>query len=101
VAGRNRSTSPSIELTVGDRVVRVSNPDRVYFPESGAPKFDLVRFPKGLAGDKVHQKRLPHGAPDWVGTVRLHFPRYNRTPIVLRQNPKREEHQRLSGIRQN
>jgi DNA ligase D len=100
VAAKNGSATPSIELTVGDRVVRISNPDRVYFPESGATKFDLVqyylsvgdgivralrerpcmlhRFPKGLAGDKVHQKRLPHGAPDWVGTVRLHFPRYHR-----------------------
>src|ERR1700754_2929623 len=92
--------SPSVEVEVDDRVVRVSNPDRVYFPESGATKLDLVeyylavgpgivnalferpcmlhRFPKGLAGDKVHQKRLPQGAPPWVQTVRLHFPRYNR-----------------------
>ena len=38
----------------------------------------LHRFPDGLSGDKVHQKRLPRGAPPWVETVRLHFPRYNR-----------------------
>ena len=38
----------------------------------------LHRFPDGLAGEKVHQKRLPRGAPDWVRTVRVHFPRYNR-----------------------
>jgi DNA ligase D len=78
--------------------VRVSNPDRVYFPASGATKLDLVhyylavgpgivnalrerpcmlhRFPKGLSGKKVHQKRLPAGAPPWIETVRLHFPRY-------------------------
>ena len=77
--------SPFTEIEVDDRVVRVTNPDRVYFPESGATKLDLVeyylavgdgivnalferpcmlhRFPKGLAGDKVHQKRLPAGAP--------------------------------------
>jgi DNA ligase D-like protein (predicted polymerase) len=36
----------------------------------------LHRFPKGVDGDKVHQKRLPAGAPPWVETVRLHFPRY-------------------------
>lgn len=36
----------------------------------------LHRFPKGVDGKKVHQKRLPSGAPDWVETVRLHFPRY-------------------------
>ncbi|MEO5851584.1 MAG: non-homologous end-joining DNA ligase [Nocardioides sp.] len=96
---------PAVEIEVDDKVVRVSNPDRVYFPESGATKLDLVhyylavgdgilnalferpcmlhRFPKGLAGDKVHQKRLPAGAPPWVETVRLHFPRWNRTADEL------------------
>jgi len=92
------AVSPAIELEVGGRTVRVSNPDRVYFPETGATKRDLVdyylavgpgivnalrrrpcmlhRFPKGLDGKKVHQKRLPAGAPPWVETVRLHFPRH-------------------------
>jgi DNA ligase D len=101
---------PSVEIEVDNRVVRISNPDRVYFPptkagESGATKLDLVeyylavgpgivnalferpcmlhRFPKGLAGDKVHQKRLPQGAPPWVETVQLHFPRWNRTADEL------------------
>src|ERR671928_1931454 len=99
------SKPPSVEIEVDNRVVRVSNPDRVYFPESGATKLDLVeyylavgpgivnalwerpcmlhRFPKGLAGEKVHQKRLPSGAPPWVETVRLHFPRWNRTADEL------------------
>ena len=97
--------SPAVEIEVDDKVVRVSNPDRVYFPESGATKLDLVeyylavgpgivnalwerpcmlhRFPKGLAGPKVHQKRLPQGAPDWVETVELHFPRFDRTADEL------------------
>ncbi|WP_280317165.1 non-homologous end-joining DNA ligase [Nocardia wallacei] len=100
-----KSGSPAVELTVGERTVRVSNPDRVYFPESGATKLDLVqyylsvgdgivnalrdrpcmlhRFPKGLPGGKVHQKRLPAGAPDWIPTVRVHFPRYGRTADEL------------------
>ncbi|WP_395691650.1 non-homologous end-joining DNA ligase [Nocardioides sp.] len=99
------SKAPSVEIEVDDRVVRVSNPDRVYFPASGATKLDLVeyylavgpgivnalyerpcmlhRFPKGLAGDKVHQKRLPAGAPPWVETVRLYFPRWGRTADEL------------------
>jgi len=97
--------SPAVEIEVDDRVVRVSNPDRVYFPESSATKLDLVeyylavgpgivnalrerptmlhRFPKGLAGQKVHQKRVPQGAPPWIETVRLHFPRWNRTADEL------------------
>src|SRR5947209_1783224 len=92
--------SPSIELEVAGRTVRISNPDRVYFPESGATKLDLAnyylsvgdgivralrerpcmmhRFPSGVAGEKVHQKRVPHGAPPWLETVRVKFPRYGR-----------------------
>jgi DNA ligase D len=89
-----------VELDVGDRVVRVSNPDRVYFSARGETKLDLARyylavgdgivnalrerpcmmhrFPDGVDGEKVHQKRLPRGAPPWVETVRVHFPRYGR-----------------------
>jgi DNA ligase D-like protein (predicted polymerase) len=43
----------------------------------------LHRFPKGLAEAKVHQKRLPAGAPDWVETVELYFPRWGRTADEL------------------
>ena len=97
--------TPAEEIEVEDKVVRVTNPDRVYFPERGWTKLDLVeyylsvgdgivnalyerpcmlhRFPKGLAGDKVHQKRVPAGAPPWLETVRLHFPRFNRTADEL------------------
>jgi DNA ligase D len=104
------TSSPSVEIEVDNRVVRVSNPDRVYFPHcadfpGGATKLDLVeyylavgpgivnalrerpcmlhRFPKGLADKKVHQKRLPAGAPDWVETVELYFPRWGRTADEL------------------
>ncbi len=38
----------------------------------------MHRFPSGVAGEKVHQKRVPHGAPPWLETVRVHFPRYGR-----------------------
>jgi DNA ligase D-like protein (predicted polymerase) len=38
----------------------------------------LHRFPKGVEDKKVHQKRIPAGAPEWVETVRVHFPRYGR-----------------------
>jgi DNA ligase D len=91
-----RGSSPAVELTAGDRDVRISNPDRVYFPETGATKLDLAkyylgvgegivnalrerpcmmhRFPDGLSGEKVHQKRVPHGAPPWLETVRVDFP---------------------------
>ena len=94
------SGSPAVEIEVDDRVVRISNPDRVYFPARGETKLDLVeyylavgdgivnalrerpcmlhRFPEGVAGEKVHQKRIPRGAPPWLETVRVRFPRYDR-----------------------
>jgi DNA ligase D-like protein (predicted polymerase) len=34
----------------------------------------MHRFPEGVGGEKVHQKRLPRGAPPWVETVRVDFP---------------------------
>ena len=95
----------AVELDVGGRTVRLSNPDRVYFPARGETKLDLARyyvavgdgivralrdrpcmlhrFPTGVSGEKVHQKRLPRGAPPWVETVRVHFPRWNRTADEL------------------
>jgi DNA ligase D len=90
------SKAPAVDLSVGDRTVRISNPDRVYFPSQRATKLDVARyyvsvgdgivralrdrpcmlhrFPEGVSGEKVHQKRLPHGAPSWVETVRVDFP---------------------------
>src|ERR1700729_2113757 len=89
-----------VEVQVGDRTVRISNPDRVYFPARGETKLDLARyymsvgdgivralrdrpcmlhrFPSGVTGEKVHQKRIPSGAPPWLETVRVDFPRYGR-----------------------
>lgn len=105
MAGKKSEHGEPVELTVGERVVRLSNPDRVYFPETGATKRDLAdyylavgegivralyerpcmlhRYPEGLAGEKVHQKRVPRGAPDWLETVRVTFPRYDRTADEL------------------
>jgi DNA ligase D len=90
----------AVELEVGGRSVRLSSPGRVYFSARGETKLDLAhyyisvgdgivralrdrpcmlhRFPSGVDGDKVHQKRLPSGAPDWIETVRVEFPRYGR-----------------------
>ena len=95
----------AVEVEIEDRVVRVTNPDRVYFPARGETKLDLVhyylsvgegivnallerpcmlhRFPTGVTGEKVHQKRLPKGAPDWMETVEVFFPRWKRTADEL------------------
>ena len=85
-------------LDVAGHEVKLSSPERVYFSERGETKLDLAnyylsvgdgilnalrerptmlhRFPDGVDGTKVHQKRVPRGAPPWLETVRLHFPRY-------------------------
>jgi len=34
----------AVELEVGNRTVRISNPDRVYFPARGETKLDLARY---------------------------------------------------------
>jgi len=88
--------SPYTEVTVGERTVRVSHPDRVYFSTRGETKLDLVnyylavgdgivralrerpcmlhRYPDGVDGEKIYQKRLPKGAPAWVQTAEVKFP---------------------------
>jgi len=85
-----------VELEVGPRTVRISSPGRVYFAARGETKLDLAhyylsvgegivralrerpcmlhRFPDGVAGPRVHQKRIPSGAPPWIETVHVEFP---------------------------
>lgn len=80
----------------GPRAVRVSSPDKVYFPERGITKRQVVeyylavaeplmrvlgerpttlkRFPDGVAGEPFYAKRVPKGAPEWVQPVRITFP---------------------------
>jgi len=88
--------APFADLEVGDRVVRITNPDRVYFSARGETKLDVARyymsvgegivralyerpcmlhrFPEGTDGERIYQKRLPAGAPPWVQTARVSFP---------------------------
>jgi DNA ligase D len=76
--------------------VKISSPDKVYFPELGATKFDLVsyyleigerlinvasgrpallqRFPEGAGGPSFFQKRVPKGAPSWLQTTTVTTP---------------------------
>src|SRR6202012_4447109 len=88
--------SPFIEIEVESRTIKVTNPDRVYFPARGETKLDLInyylsveegivralyerpcmlhRYPEGVTGEKIYQKRVPKGAPDWVETAEVSFP---------------------------
>src|ERR687897_1644599 len=88
--------SPFIELEVGERVVKVTNPQKVLFPARKETKLDLVeyylavgegivralyerptqlrRFPDGVEGEQIYQKRVPEKRPEWVEVARVTFP---------------------------
>ncbi|MER7989917.1 non-homologous end-joining DNA ligase [Streptomyces noursei] len=88
--------SRAVELDVAGRAVRVSNPDKTYYPERGFTKLDVAqyylavadgvlrglrdrpttmqRFPDGVEGEFFYQKRAPKGLPDWLPTARIAFP---------------------------
>src|SRR5947208_1655445 len=76
--------------------VRISNPGKVFFPERGITKLDLIeyyltlaeptlnhlrdrptvlkRFVNGAAEEPFFQKRIPDTAPDWLQTTEVRFP---------------------------
>jgi DNA ligase D len=100
-----KDNGEAVELTVDGRTVRITSPNRVYFSARGETKLDLAnyyisvgdgivralrerpcmlhRFPGGVDSKKVHQKRIPSGAPPWVETVQIYFPRFGRTADEL------------------
>src|SRR2546422_11246245 len=83
-------------LQVAGREVKISNPDKLFFPKSGHTKLDLVRyymavaegalrgvdgrplalkrFVNGAEGEAFSQKRAPTSRPEWIETVELSFP---------------------------
>jgi DNA ligase D len=90
------SQSPFVELEVGSRTVKVTNPDKVFFRTRGETKLDLVRYylsvgegivrvlyerptqlkrhPDGAEGEAIYQKRVPKHRPDWIETATVTFP---------------------------
>jgi DNA ligase D-like protein (predicted polymerase) len=85
----------AIELDVDGRSVRVSSPDKPYFPDAGLTKLDVVqhhldvaaqllphclgrpcnleRFPDGVGGKSFMQKRVPEKRPEWLSTAQVTF----------------------------
>lgn len=71
--------------------VKISNPDKVYFPKTGWTKLDVTRYyqsvegplltalggrpllmerhPDGASGKSFFQKRVPKGVPEWLHTT--------------------------------
>jgi DNA primase len=93
------AASNAIEIELDGRDVRITNPDKVFFPESPAgplTKLDLVqyylavapgalvgcrdrpnmlhRYPDGVDGEEIYQKRVPPHRPPWIQTATVRFP---------------------------
>jgi bifunctional non-homologous end joining protein LigD len=84
-----------VVIAAAGREVAISNPDKVYFPEAGITKLDLVhyylavaegalraaggrpnvlvRYADGIHGEFFFQKRAP-SRPPWIEVVELRFP---------------------------
>ncbi|MQY14713.1 Multifunctional non-homologous end joining protein LigD [Streptomyces sp. RB5] len=92
------------ELRAGERTVRLSSPDKIYFPEKGYTKLDLAqyylsvgdgilralrnrpttleRYPDGVTGESFFQKRAQKNTPDWIPTARVTFPSGRRADEI-------------------
>ncbi|HEV8630317.1 MAG TPA: non-homologous end-joining DNA ligase [Thermoanaerobaculia bacterium] len=85
-----------VVVTAAGREVTISNPGKLYFPEAGISKLDvvryylavaegalrgaggrpnvLVRYVDGIHGEAFYQKRAPTSRPPWIEVVALRFP---------------------------
>jgi DNA ligase D-like protein (predicted polymerase) len=62
--------SPYVEVRVGDRVVKVTNPDKIYFPARQETKLDLVNYYLAVADGVVRGLRdRPTTLERWPGGV--------------------------------
>jgi bifunctional non-homologous end joining protein LigD len=98
-----------VVLEVAGREVPVSNPGKVYFPEAGITKVEvvryylavaegalrgaggrpnvLVRYADGIHGEFFYQKRAPASRPPWIEVVALRFPSGRSAEEVVPRDP--------------
>ena len=89
-------SSEATTIEAAGREVRISNPGKVFFPERGITKLDLVsyyleceeavvrhlrerpttlkRWVDGVTGEFFFQKRIPDTAPEWLESATVSFP---------------------------
>ena len=87
------SSSKKTVLKVGKREVAVSNLDKVFYPETGFTKGDVIdyyariasvllphmkgrpvslkRYPDGVKGQYFYEKQCPSHAPEWIKTTKV------------------------------
>src|SRR5918911_44404 len=95
-------------MRIGRHDVAISNADKVFFPEHGLTKGDVVRyyldvakcvlphlrrrpfhmkrFPNGVDGEFFHQKRVPASHPAYVDEVPVSFPSGHSTVFAVVDN---------------
>jgi len=96
---------PFVTLEIGGREVKITNPEKVYFPERGYTKLDLVnyyvavaegalrgirrrpvvlkRFVNGATGEAFFQKRAPQARPPWLETAEVRFPSGRTADLIV------------------
>ncbi|MGW9324914.1 non-homologous end-joining DNA ligase [Streptomyces koyangensis] len=101
--------SEAVQLEIDGHSVRLSHPDKVWFPERGFTKLDvaqyflavqggvtralrrrpttLQRFPDGVDGEFFYQKRAPKNKPDWLETARISFPSGRHADEICPDSP--------------
>ncbi|CAN5821371.1 hypothetical protein BH23GEM9_BH23GEM9_24290 [soil metagenome] len=113
VSGIPASRSGDVDIEVAGRKVRLTNLEKVFWPDAGITKGDLVqyyaeiapallphlrdramvmkRYPHGITGDFFFMKRAPASRPEWVETCAIehgsgsviHFPMIQDTAALL------------------
>ena len=95
-------------MHIGRRDVAITNPDKIFFPQPGLTKGDLVsyyvgvadlalphlrrrpfhmkRYPNGVDSEFFHQKRVPANHPDYVDDVFVQFPSGHSTVFAIVDN---------------
>ncbi|GAA3923839.1 non-homologous end-joining DNA ligase [Actinomadura viridis] len=75
--------SPFIEIPVGDRLVKVTNPDKVYFPQHGYTKRQLVEYYIAVGEGILRATRdRPTTLERWPGGV------FEGARLATRDNPR-------------
>ncbi|KYQ87904.1 MULTISPECIES: non-homologous end-joining DNA ligase [Thermoactinomyces] len=95
-------------VQVDGRELKITNPDKIWFPEAGIKKWDFIlycarlasyllpyckdrllttiRFPDGVNHDSFYQKNAPFYRPDWVETSKagdIEYILLNNVPTLI------------------
>jgi bifunctional non-homologous end joining protein LigD len=83
----------AVEVRVGERTLRLTNLDKVYWPEAGFTKGQMIdyytrispalvphlrdrpltlkRYPEGVGGEMFYEKNCPGHRPEWIETAKV------------------------------